>query len=289
MTQDAQNLDNLSLEDVIALVPATEEVGDIPANGDITPVTQESKPQSRDEQGRFTSDKQTFKRTIDLGDGSGVQVFEADSADALLDKLADAQLNATRKIRELTKHVPAQVTKPVEFQFSAEDEALITSEILANPTKAIQAAFEKITGMSVSDFRSTTEAMKEYRAASARGNAVQDFLNATPDFYDSEKNSKKIQRYLDTQGLSYSTESLKQAYQDLHESGLLESKPVTTQQTNQGTSDALSISSGSQGRQKARAGSGLSSGNSSVPPVIDVEAELDKLPIEEVMKLVPRK
>src|SRR5690348_17341391 len=48
-----------------------------------------------------TNDDATkFRREIDLGDGSGKQVFEADSAEELIDKLTTAQENATRKIRE---------------------------------------------------------------------------------------------------------------------------------------------------------------------------------------------
>jgi len=40
--------------------------------------------------------------TEDLKDGSGIQVFEADTQEALIDKLIEAHVHATRKIRELT-------------------------------------------------------------------------------------------------------------------------------------------------------------------------------------------
>src|SRR5690348_9223353 len=63
-----------------------------------------------------TEQKQTFRREIDLGDGSGKQVFEADSPEALIDKLADAQVHATKKIREQAQQLQdaqqAQVEEP---------------------------------------------------------------------------------------------------------------------------------------------------------------------------------
>jgi len=46
--------------------------------------------------------KAIYRREIDLGDGSGKQVFEAESVEELLDKLTEAQEHATRKIRELS-------------------------------------------------------------------------------------------------------------------------------------------------------------------------------------------
>src|SRR5215472_8244458 len=49
--------------------------------------------------------QQKFERVIDLGDGSGVQKFTADSMEELVDKLARAQEHATRKIREQARQI----------------------------------------------------------------------------------------------------------------------------------------------------------------------------------------
>ncbi|KKL05971.1 hypothetical protein LCGC14_2600680, partial [marine sediment metagenome] len=47
-----------------------------------------------------------FVKEIDLGDGSGVQKFEADTEAELIDKLVEAQTNATKEIRKLQRAKP---------------------------------------------------------------------------------------------------------------------------------------------------------------------------------------
>jgi hypothetical protein len=46
------------------------------------------------------------QKTIDLGDGKGVQVFKGKSWEEVSDKLVEAQRHATAKIRELTSRAP---------------------------------------------------------------------------------------------------------------------------------------------------------------------------------------
>ena len=66
-----------------------------------------------------------YQRRIDLGDGSGVQVFNAGSMEELVDKLVTAQENATKKIRELNAAVP----KPqVQKERSADEEFVLSQE-----------------------------------------------------------------------------------------------------------------------------------------------------------------
>ncbi len=49
-----------------------------------------------------------MKLSIDLEDGSGVQVFKAEDAAGVIQKLTVAQANATAKIRELHERVQQQ-------------------------------------------------------------------------------------------------------------------------------------------------------------------------------------
>ncbi len=49
-----------------------------------------------------------FTAKVDLGDGSGPQVFKADSQQGLIDKLVDAQKNATLRIRQLKEKAKAK-------------------------------------------------------------------------------------------------------------------------------------------------------------------------------------
>src|SRR5258706_387999 len=56
--------------------------------------------QSQLETAPATSDAKPYRRVIDLGGGAGPEVFEADSNEELVDKLADAKQHASKKIRE---------------------------------------------------------------------------------------------------------------------------------------------------------------------------------------------
>ena len=98
---------------------------------------------------------QKFTRDIDLKDGSGVQHFEAESWEGLVDKLATAQENATRKIRELStrpkiepeRDVPQSRTpKPL-----SEAEILAVKEgLTADPVATFNKLFEAQIGESPS-------------------------------------------------------------------------------------------------------------------------------------------
>jgi hypothetical protein len=57
-----------------------------------------------------------FTAKVDLGDGSGPQVFKSDSQQGLIDKLVDAQKNATLRIRQLKEKAKAKpdTTRPQE-------------------------------------------------------------------------------------------------------------------------------------------------------------------------------
>jgi hypothetical protein len=62
-----------------------------------------------------------FTAKVDLGDGSGPQVFKADSQQGLIDKLVDAQKNATLRIRQLKEKAKAKPDnsrpqEPLAFQ-----------------------------------------------------------------------------------------------------------------------------------------------------------------------------
>jgi 16S rRNA G966 N2-methylase RsmD len=49
----------------------------------------------------------TYQKRIDLQDGSGVQVFEAESPEQLVDILVESQRHATKKIREQSRRIKA--------------------------------------------------------------------------------------------------------------------------------------------------------------------------------------
>src|SRR5581483_2684932 len=100
-TPNAVDPEAMSLEEMRKL--ADEEAASLDANvvADDEPAAASN---AADDQGDDPAgdepDEVIYERKIDLGDGSGVQIFRAASLEDLVDKLAKAQENATRKIRE---------------------------------------------------------------------------------------------------------------------------------------------------------------------------------------------
>lgn len=202
------------------------------ASGKLT-AEEPTEDQPRDEQGRFVPKKEDekpaeqeeviYERTIDLGDGSGVQVFEGKSMEELIDKLAKAQENATRKIREQAAQIKSQpktveTPSPDELENLTEAEKfLLQQEMLTDPAKAIQKFVVKAV-----EQREQANA----RAAEQTKTATETFVANTSDYYASPKNGKKMVKWLETHNLEVSEDNLKQAFEDLNESGLLEARPA---------------------------------------------------------------
>lgn len=207
--------------------------------GDATPKPAEEVEQPRDDQGRFTpkveepvvtepQEEIIYERTIDLGDGSGVQVFEAKSMEELVDKLAKAQENATRKIREQEtrlRTIPKAAPTPAPDEIDALSDAekfLLQQEVLTDPANAIQ----KFVNRAV-EKRERVAA----QAAERTKSATDSFIANTSDYFASQKNGQKMVKWLEINNLEVSEDSLKSAFEDLNSSGLLERKPAEAKET----------------------------------------------------------
>lgn len=192
-------------------------------------------PVPRDEHGRFAKVEESapdeevvYQRTIDLGDGAGVQVFEGASLEELVDKLAKAQENATRKIREQNAALKAQPAPlpavETEKPLTPEQQWLLQQRMLSDPMSVINEYVQK----EVQKVESAREqAAREEREAVAAADAVaKAWVDTNPDYYASEKNGNKIKKFLEINGLGISPENLTAAFNDLSESGLLEARPA---------------------------------------------------------------
>jgi hypothetical protein len=290
MTQSQINPEDMTMEELVRL--SNEEL-----------------QQPRDDQGRFTSqqndeptvnesvEEQTeeivYRRVIDLGDGSGTQVFEGESPEDLIEKLANAQVHATRKIREQAAELKAKANPPAEPQSDPADDFLLAQEMLTSPTKAMQKAFEKMTGMKLEDFKNSQERLNAFQRGQEEFQAGKQFADSHPDFYGSEKNAKRIEKWLRVEGLSATTENIEKAYSDLSESGLLEAKPSGTQDADttertDGTQRIAAPAARVVGQR--RVASGLS-GQRSTPVTKSqgpTEADLYNMPLAELEALARR-
>jgi hypothetical protein len=199
--------------------------------------TEQPTEQPRDASGKFVStnvekgpkgeveevDEIVYRKVIDLGDGSGVQVFEAPTADELIDKLATAQENATRKIKELTRAHKEEPAKPKER--TPEEKWLLSQDNLADPDATFDKLFAEKVGMPITTFKTKIERLDAWERAQAEENAAKEFITKHPEFVPSPANARKIEKYVRTYNLDGTkAESIEQAFMDLNESGLLEVK-----------------------------------------------------------------
>lgn len=193
-----------------------------------------------------TEEPETFLASveIDLEDGSGVQVFEAEGeseAEAqknLNDKLVEAQRNATKKIREQgarLRELETSAKKPEAaktIELSADDEFVITQELQKTPSKALRLWFKKVTGCEPEEFSTVKQAFDAFKqgqqAATVGSAAVSAFLASHPDYEDDgkegEKNTRLMQMQFKEMGIAWppkSSDELTKAYLKLKESGLL--------------------------------------------------------------------
>lgn len=196
-------------------------------------VPTEDQTQPRDEHGKFVKkdepapapdEEVIYERIIDLGDGSGVQVFQAPTMEELIDKLAVAQENATRKIREQaaqlkTQPKPAQPPPDEVENLTEAEKFMLQQEMLTDPTKAISRFVHK----------AIEKREREQVESAAREKAESDaFVASTSDYYASPKNGQRMVKYLETYKLEANQENLKKAFDDLNSSGLLEARPKET-------------------------------------------------------------
>jgi hypothetical protein len=184
-----------------------------------------------------SEDQEVFvaSREIDLGDGSGVQVFEAEGAskeealEALSDKIAEAQKNATIKIRQQEAELRdlraknAEREKPKEP--TADEEYVLAQEFQKMPRAAFRKMFEEMTGMKPEEFRTMQAAARAYETATTTTEAINTFVAMHPDYEDAgtagDKNGKLMRMKLAELRLPITSENLAKAYLHLKESGLL--------------------------------------------------------------------
>lgn len=205
--------DGLSLEELNIKIPET--VKEVPKQEEAPP------------------EKQKFRRVIDLGDGSGVQVFEAESLEELVDKLTEAQTHATRKIREQNQQLksikPAELPKnteppkPQPRKLSEEEIRGIADEMTVNPQSAFDKLFEAVVGASPTEIANTITKVNDIVASLEARNAAELFVLDHPDDYlPTLKNYRSMQDFLDENNLAVTKETLEYAFQQLKAQGKLD-------------------------------------------------------------------
>jgi hypothetical protein len=274
---------------------------------------------ARDDKGRFVAQPQAdgdpgepsefvATREIDLGDGSGVQVFEGkgetekDALADLNDKLFEAQTNATKKIRqqeaELKEFRARTAEAPKAVDLTDDEEYILSQEIVGKkPSKALDKWFRDRTGMSIEELQAVKQRLDSERDATVRNQAIATFVATHPDFDDRteiegkpNRNGELMKMKLADLGLPMTSENLHRAYLDLKKSGLLVLKgeeahadptptPAATERIAQPRAEATET--------RTRRSSGISThGRPAAQPKTDFsEDELRAMPLEKLREI----
>lgn len=228
------------------------------------------------------------ERTIDLGDGAGVQVFKGKGAtreealEDIADRLADAQKHASVKIRELNTKV-----KAAEPTVSKADEELLAAELLTNPSAALDKAFRAKFG-DPEDIKEAVANNKAAKAANQRKSIADQFVAKHPDFVDNARNGNLINKWL-TLHNDFSLDGFEKAYTDLTEGGLLTVKDAEAgDEQKKADAEAKRIADAAEAAssQRTRKASGLSTQPRTPAPVAapPTEDDMYALPLDEVRK-----
>lgn len=175
-----------------------------------------------------------FAATVDLKDGKPVQKFQGESYKEIADKLLQAQANATARIRELTPEEKSQKKPPTEFSqkpLSADDRFELAQDI-TNPEKAADAinrVVESELGAPLAEVREILQEGQDEKLKKAVKDAMQKFLDITPDFEPCQHNEGLIIRYGEMHNLPPTeVDSYTQIWTALKDAGLVIVKEVKT-------------------------------------------------------------
>jgi hypothetical protein len=177
-----------------------------------------------------------FRRVIDLKDGSGVQVFEADTAEELLDLLAEAQVNATKKIAEQDTELkatrraavtpdPEEVVTGLKPRELTADQKFEIGQRLANPATAVEATRELIEAELGAPLPEVRKRLDETGAGTREQRTQREaylFANSTPDWYPTEENKKKLIAHMVEKKMAMTQKNFGIAFEDLSAAGLLQ-------------------------------------------------------------------
>ena len=283
--------ETMSLEELRTLANAEPE-----AKPDPDPEVKPEKPETKNvaDPEEEPEEKILYQRRIDLGDGSGVQVFQAESMEELIDKLVTAQENATKKIRELNAALPKPTSKPKER--TADDEFVLSQEFMTKPSKAFEKLFQDTVGMPIGEFKTKLERVTAFEQAQAANQAANDFVAATPEYLANPANGQRMKNYLQTYQLPATVENMQKAFRELTASGLLEVKPVKTEVTDPEVKPdekpQVTVVQHTRSTPK-RTASGLSTRGNSTPakPTTSgpTEKELYEMPLEQLRDLANKR
>jgi glucan-binding YG repeat protein len=237
------------------------------------------------------------RQEIDNGDGSGVDVYEAEGATELeayknlASKIADGKANANKKIRELSSKVKVQTAE--EKQTQVDLDYVLQQRMKTEPAKAIKdLVTEELTKIS----KAESDKKAQEAAAIQRSLATQqNFVDEHPDYVGNARNGNLVRDWVLARGnTEFTTDNLNKAYEALKTDGLLELKAegadgateVKAEVTQRTVAPAVEATQ----QRSQRRGSTIATGRSAAPKV-NVAPTVDEayaMPLEKLKELANR-
>ena len=169
------------------------------------------------------------ERKIDIGDGSGVQVFSGETEAEVLDKLTEAQKNATIKIRELSqakkRELKPDKREPLpEFKprvLSDIDIVTIQNEMATNPAQAFDKLFEAKVGATPDQIARQSALMNQIILQRQEEQDAAEFISEHDDYLPCPENLRAMELFMQREGITMTRNNLEYAFLHLKEEGKL--------------------------------------------------------------------
>jgi hypothetical protein len=208
-------------------------------------------------------DKKGWSGVLDTGiPGATVEKFYGATKEEMYQKLAHAKVHATRKIREQNRIIklgkpgaaaaPAQPIARTQVRaLTAEESFELRTKLEADPAAALDEYFRMRTGVDLDTLVQKAQAGEAARDEMVLGDVAAAFVAKNPTYYAIPSNFWTIVGYLAKNNLNetlneenkqallaqlvrssqWTVENIEDAFEDLTESGLLETKPAAPART----------------------------------------------------------
>jgi hypothetical protein len=184
-----------------------DEKGRFTSNVDVLDNSNDPQDGSEDEEANTSDPEVTIYRKEIHNDDGSVDVYEAESLEDLIDKIAEGKRQAVQQMKKIIAEKKAIESKTQ--QVSKDEEYLVQQKLKDNPKKTIKDV--------------VSEVIEERIAATQRSEDAQSRFVAThPDYIANSDNGSRMASEVQRLGYTeFSTEGLEKAYQSLKKSGLL--------------------------------------------------------------------
>ena len=183
-------------------------------------------------EGEKPSGKRTvYIKKIDLGDGN-VQTFKASTKDELIEKIFNAQVNASKRIKELKAEnrkiaqsvqpdpeTPSRTYQPRDL--SEDEEIEVINKLQSSPKEAVAKTIEALFGGSIDEIRADISYGRQAKQREEILASGRQFMQAHPEYPVTSQNEKLMGEYLQKNKLAWTLKNLEIAYADLQEAGLV--------------------------------------------------------------------